>query len=79
MRTATRGMSEYQVRARLYDPPEGVRRLDSKLACWRIANGAHMRGEEMRRAFESRLDKRVPDVVAAPAGSGKGPRIRLIA
>ncbi len=73
-------MSEYQVRARLYDPPEGVRRLDSKLACWRIANGAHMRGEEMRQAFESRLDKRVPDVVAAPAAaSGKGPRIRLIA
>ena len=45
-------MSEYQVRARLYDPPEGVRRLDSKLACWRIANGAHMRGEEMRQAFD---------------------------
>ena len=71
MRTVTRGMSEYQVRARLYDPPEGVRRLDSKLACWRI--------EEMRQAFESRLDGRVPDVVAAPAQSGKGPRIRLIA
>jgi hypothetical protein len=71
-------MSEYQVRARLYDPPEGVRRLDSKLACWRM-NAAHMRGEEMRRAFESRLDRRTPDVVAAPAGSQKGPRIRLIA
>ncbi len=79
MRTATRGMSEYQVRAHLYDPPEGVRRLDSKLACWRIANGVHMRGEEMRQAFESRLDQRTPDVVAAPAQSGKGPRIRLIA
>lgn len=71
-------MSEYQVRAHLYDPPEGVRRLDSKLACWRM-NAAHMRGEEMRRAFEARLDQRTPDVVAAPAGSGKGPRIRLIA
>jgi hypothetical protein len=56
-----------------------VRRLDSKLACWRIANGAHMRGEEMRRAFETRLDGRTPDVVAAPAQNGKGPRIRLIA
>jgi hypothetical protein len=32
----------------------------------------------MRRAFETRLDKRVPDVVAAPQ-NGKGPRIRLIA
>ena len=72
-------MSEYQVRTRLYDPPEAVRRLDSKLACWRITNGAHMRGEEMRKAFESRLDKRAPDVVAAPPQSGKGPRIRLIA
>ena len=71
-------MSEYQVRTRLYDPPEGVRRLDSKLACWRM-NAAHMRGEEMRQAFESRLVKRTPDVVAAPAASGKGPRIRLIA
>jgi hypothetical protein len=38
-----------------------------------------MRGEEMRRAFESRLDKRTPDDVAAPAADGKGPRIRLIA
>jgi hypothetical protein len=71
-------MSEYQVRAHLYDPPEVVRRLDSKLACWRM-NAAHMRGEERRRAFESRLDKRTPDVVSAPAVSAKGPRIRLIA
>ena len=45
----------------------------------RILTAAHMRGEEMRQAFESRLDKRTPDVVAAPAASGKGPRIRLIA
>ena len=77
--TLHRGMSEYQVRAHLYDPPEAVRRLDSKLACLRMQTGAHMSGEAMRRAFESRLDKRVPDVVAAPAQNGKGPRIRLIA
>jgi len=76
--TLQRGMSEYQVRARLYDPPEAVRRLDSKLACLRMQTGAHMSGEAMRRAFEHRLDKRVPDVVAAPQ-NGKGPRIRLIA
>jgi hypothetical protein len=44
-----------------------------------MQTSAHMSGEAMRRAFESRLDKRVPDVVAAPAQNGKGPRIRLIA
>jgi hypothetical protein len=71
-------MSEHQVRTRLYDPPEAVRRLDSKLACLRMQTGAHMSGEAMRRAFETRLDKRAPDVVEAPQ-NGKGPRIRLIA
>lgn len=78
MRVTTRGMSEYQVRAHLYDPPEGVRRLDSKLACLRLQDEAHMSGEAMRRAFERRLDTRTADVVAAPV-QGKGPRIRLIA
>jgi hypothetical protein len=38
-----------------------------------------MRGEDLRRAFEERLDSRTPDVVAAPVQDGKGPRIRLIA
>jgi hypothetical protein len=38
-----------------------------------------MSDESLRRAFESRLDKRVSDVVPAPAQNGKGPRIRLIA
>lgn len=74
-----RGMSEYQVRARLYDPPEAVRRIDSKLACWKLTAGPRIRGEELRQAFEQRLDRRAPDVVAAPARDGKGPRIRLIA
>jgi hypothetical protein len=72
-------MSEQQVRAHLYDPPEGVRRLESKLACWRIAAGPHMRGEELRRAFESRLDRRTPEVARDPATHRQGPRIRLIA
>jgi len=72
-------MSEYQVRTRLYEPPEAVRRIDSKLACFRITNAAHMRGEEMRRAFEQRLDGRTPDVVSAPVQGKRGPRIRLIA
>jgi hypothetical protein len=71
-------MSEFQVRAHLYDPPEGVRRLDSKLACLRLQDDAHMSGEAMRRAFERRLDTRAADVVAAPTQT-KGPRIRLIA
>jgi hypothetical protein len=74
----TRGMTEYQVRTRLYEPPEAVRRLESKLACWKIASSPRMRGEDLRRAFEDRLDSRTPDVVAAPQ-NGKGPRIRLIA
>lgn len=72
-------MSEYQVRARLYDPPETVRRIDSMLACWRVTAGPRIRGEELRRAFEQRLDHRAPDVVAAPGRHAKGPRIRLIA
>jgi hypothetical protein len=74
----TRGMTEYQVRTRLYEPPEAVRRLESKLACWRITTAPRMRGEDLRKAFEDRLDKRAPEVVSAPQ-SEKGPRIRLIA
>jgi hypothetical protein len=38
-----------------------------------------MRGEDMRRAFEERLDNRTPDVVEAPAKQDDVPRIRLIA
>jgi hypothetical protein len=72
-------MSEQQVRAHLYDPPEAVRRLDSKLACWRIAAGPRMRGEDVRRAFESRLERRSPDAARDPAKDQQGPRIRLIA
>jgi hypothetical protein len=84
------GMSEYQVRTRLYDPPEAVRRVDSKLAFWRHS-GARMRGEDVRQAFERRLALREPDpaaaaqptaeVVAAPTQSAAKPKpnIRLIA
>ena len=73
-------MTEAQVRTRLYDPPEAVRRLESKLACWRIVAQPRMRGEDVRRAFEERLDNRTPDVVEAPAKQDDaGPRIRLIA
>jgi len=79
MRRRTRGMSEYQVRTRLYDPPDAVRRIDSKLACWKLTAGCSVRGEDLRKAFEQRLDGRAPDVVAAPVQNGKGPRIRLIA
>jgi hypothetical protein len=79
MNGRTRGMSEYQVRAHLYDPPEAVRRIDSKLACWRLTAEPRLRGEDLRKAFERRLDERAPEVVAAPAQSAKGPRIRLIA
>ena len=61
-----KGMSEYQVRTRLYDPPEAVRRVDSKLAYWKVASESRLRGEDMRRAFERRLEGREPDVVAAP-------------
>jgi hypothetical protein len=71
-------MSEAQVRARLYEPPEGVRRIESKLACMRIAAAPRMRGEDLRLAFESRLARRT-DAPAEPAGAGQGPRIRLIA
>lgn len=79
MRATARGMTEYQVRTRLYEPPEMVRRLEAKLACWKISTAPRMRGEDLRRAFEERLDGRTPDVVSAPAQNGKGPRIRLIA
>jgi hypothetical protein len=82
------GMSEYQVRTRLYDPPEAVRRVDSKLAFWKNS-GARMRGEDVRQAFERRLSLREPDpaaqqqpaaeVVAAPTQSARKPNIRLIA
>jgi hypothetical protein len=82
MRIGSRGMSEYQVRTRLYDPPEAVRRLESKLACLRITTAPRMRGEDLRKAFEQRLDNRAPDVVAAPVQSTsrtRAPRVRLIA
>jgi hypothetical protein len=72
-------MSEHQVRAHLYDPPEAVRRIDSMMACWKLTAGPTVKGEDVRKAFEQRLDGRAPDVVAAPVQSGKGPRIRLIA
>ena len=79
MRTTARGMSEYQVRTRLYEPPAMVRRIEAKLACWKISSSPRMRGEDLRRAFEQRLDSRTPDVVAAPAQETEVPRIRLIA
>lgn len=79
MRMTSRGMSEYQVRTRLYEPPEMVRRLEAKLACWKIATSPRMRGEDLRKAFEERLDNRAPEVVAAPVQESDGPRIRLIA
>jgi hypothetical protein len=72
-------MSEYQVRTRLYDPPEAVRRLESKLACLRITTAPRMRGEDLRKAFELRLDNRTPDVVEAPVQSTGRARVRLIA
>jgi len=71
-------MTEYQVRTRLYDPPEAVRRLESKLACWKIAAAPRMRGEELRRAFEVRLEGRAEQTADADE-TRKGPRIRLIA
>jgi len=82
MRIGSRGMSEYQVRTRLYDPPEAVRRLESKLACLRITTAPRMRGEDLRKAFEQRLDNRTPEVVAAPVQTtrtSRAPRVRLIA
>jgi hypothetical protein len=72
-------MSEHQVRTRLYDPPEAVRRIDSMMACWKLTSGPTVKGEDVRKAFEKRLDKRADDVVAAPVQSAEGPRIRLIA
>jgi hypothetical protein len=79
VRSPSRGMSEYQVRTRLYEPPEMVRRLESKLACWKISTAPRMRGEDLRRAFEARLDKRMPEGPAPGHQPEKGPRIRLIA
>jgi hypothetical protein len=80
MRMTSRGMSEYQVRTRLYEPPEQVRRIEAKLACWRISSAPRMRGEDLRRAFEQRLDNRADaDVVEAPVQNAKRPRMRLIA
>jgi hypothetical protein len=39
-----------------------------------------MRGEDLRKAFEQRLDNRTPEVVAAPVQStSRAPRVRLIA
>ena len=79
MRMTSRGMSEYQVRTRLYEPPEMVRRLEAKLACWRISSAPRMRGEDLRRAFEQRLDNRA-DVVEAPdADVVEAERIRIVA
>jgi hypothetical protein len=78
MRSSPRGMTEYQVRTRLYEPPEAVRRLESKLACWKISTAPRMRGEDLRQAFEARLDRRAPEL-GDDKQPVKGPRIRLIA
>jgi hypothetical protein len=74
-------MSEYQVRTRLYEPPEMVRRIEAKLACMKITTAPRMRGEDLRKAFEERLDNRTPEpeVVAAPVQKAPEPHIRLIA
>src|SRR3954465_14819346 len=76
MRITSRGISEYQVRTRLYEPPHMGPRLEAKLACWRISSAPRMRGEDLRRAFEQRLDNRA-DVVEAPAEVVEAGRIRL--
>jgi hypothetical protein len=56
-----------------------VRRLEAKLACWRISSAPRMRGEDLRRAFEQRLDNRT-DVVEAPeADVVEAERIRIVA
>ena len=80
-RASSRGMSEYQVRTRLYEPPEMVRRIEAKLACMKITTAPRMRGEDLRKAFEQRLDNRTPEpeVVAAPVQKAPEPHIRLIA
>ena len=80
-RASSRGMSEYQVRTRLYEPPEMVRRIEAKLACMKITTAPRMRGEDLRKAFEERLDNRTPEpeVVAAPVQKAPEPHIRLIA
>lgn len=49
------------------------------MACWKLTSGPTVKGEDVRKAFEQRLDHRTPDVVAAPVQSDSGPRIRLIA
>jgi hypothetical protein len=72
-------MSEQQVRARLYDPPGMVRRLDSKLACFRITAGPRLRGEDLRQQFESRLSARSAEPAAAPAVARKRARVELMA
>ncbi len=79
-------MSEYQVRTRLYDPPEAVRRIDSMMACWKLTAGPTVKGEDMRKLFEKRLDNRTPDVVEAPVQTAKASakpkgkaKLRLIA
>ena len=64
-------MTEYQVRTRLYDPPEAVRRLESKLACWKIASAPRMRGEDLRRAFEI-----FTELGAAPAAANVRRRLQ---
>ena len=79
MRLRGRGMTEHQVRARLYDPPASVRRLDAKLGCLRLSAGPRIRGEDLRQAFATRLDGRSPEPANDPARGRKGPRIRLIA
>jgi hypothetical protein len=55
MRMTSRGMSEFQVRTRLYEPPEMVRRLEAKLACWKISSSPRMRGEDLREGPRIRL------------------------
>jgi hypothetical protein len=55
-----------------------VRRLEAKLACWRISSAPRMRGEDLRRAFEQRLDNRA-DVVEAPAEVVEAEHVSIVA
>jgi hypothetical protein len=55
-----------------------VRRLEAKLACWRISSAPRMRGEDLRRAFEQRLDNRA-DVVEAPGEAAEAERVQIVA
>ncbi len=71
-------MSEQQVRARLYDPPGMVRRLDSKLACYRITAGPRIRGEDLRQQFEARRAARAAAPAAAPAAARARAAVELI-